>query len=148
MEQVITVATFNDKEPAERVATRLRDAGFHSEVLDETNAQKWMLLNFTPRAHMRVRVPKDEGERAQQQLEEWDKADGAMAAAVRCPDCGSSNVEFPQFTRRSLMGSWPALLATAGIIEKDYYCESCQFTWPDKPEEAGPELDILNWPKT
>lgn len=146
MEQVITVATFNERQPAERAATRLREAGFNSEILDETNEQKWQLLNFTPRAHMRVRVPKDEGERAQDQLELWDKADGIMKEAVRCPDCGSSRVEFPQFTRRSLLGAWPALLATAGIIEKDYFCEACNFTWPDQPK-TEPELDILNWPK-
>ena len=147
METLITVATFNDRDPADHIASQLRDAGFHAEIYDESYEQKWKLFNLHPRAHMRVRVPAPEVERANAQLSVWrTAADPILAQAVRCPECGSSNIEFPQFSRRTLMGALPAALAATGIIAQEFYCESCHFTWPaeTKPE---PDLDILNWPK-
>jgi len=147
METLITVATFNTREPAEQIASRLRDSGLHGEIYDESNEQKWKLFNLHPRAHMRVRVPAPEVERANAQLSVWrTAADPILAQAVRCPECGSSNIEFPQFSRRTLMGALPAALAATGILAQEFYCESCHFTWPaeTKPE---PDLDILNWPK-
>ena len=114
MDQLLTIATFNDREPADRLTTRLRDAGFNADVFDESAAQKWLLLNLKPRAHMRVRVPKADGDRAMQQLRDWDAADGAMKEAIRCPQCGSSRIEYPQFSRRTLMGALPAVAGRGG----------------------------------
>src|SRR5947209_13778453 len=113
MEEFMTVATFNDREPADRLTTRLREAGFNADLFDETQAQKWLLLNLKPRAHMRVRVLKQESERAMQKLREWNAADGAMRDAVTCPQCHSSRIEFPQFSRRTLMSALPAAAAAA-----------------------------------
>lgn len=144
MDQYLTIATFNDREPADRIANRLREAGFNADVFDESAAQKWLLLNISPKAHMRVRVDKDDGERAMEQLRQWDGQDSAMSEAVKCPQCSSSRIEYPQFSRRTLMSAFPAALAAAGVIEKDYYCEACSFTWnPD--EKAEPKRDILGW---
>ena len=146
MEQYLTVATFNEREPAERIAQRLRNAGFHADMFDESDAQRFLLLNLTPKAHMRVRVSKDEGERAIQQLGEWDRADGALHDAVRCPQCASSRIEYPQFSRRTLMSAFPAAAAAMGLVERQYYCENCQFTWPAELKEQA-KLDVLNWPE-
>jgi predicted RNA-binding Zn-ribbon protein involved in translation (DUF1610 family) len=146
MEQLITVATFNEKEPADQLAARLGTAGFSAEVQDESNEQKWKLFNLTPRAHLRVRVHSSEEDRALAQIDAW-KDDLVLAAAVHCPECGSSRVEFPQFSRKTLVGALPAALAAAGVIEQNYYCDSCAFTWPGKTPEPEPELDRLNWPK-
>jgi len=147
MEQNITVATFNDRAPAEKIAQRLRDAGFSADIYDESHEQKWKLFNMHPRAHMRVRVHSHEADAAHVLLKEWHATEGALAEAVHCPECGSSRIEFPQFSRRTIMGALPAALAATGVIAKEYYCEDCHFTWPEKPEVA-PDLDILNWPKT
>jgi predicted Zn-ribbon and HTH transcriptional regulator len=146
MEKLITVATFNDREPADHIASRLRDGGLHAEVYDESYEQKWKLFNIHPRAHMRVRVPSDEAEPANAQLNTWRASDPMLAQAVRCPECGSSNIEFPQFSRRTLMGALPAALAATGIIAQEFYCESCHFTWPAETKPQ-PDVDILNWPK-
>ena len=82
MEEFLTVATFNERAPADLLTERLRGAGFNADVFDESQAQKWLLLNLKPRAHMRVRVLKEEGDRALQTLADWDKADGAMRDSV------------------------------------------------------------------
>ncbi len=146
MEQLITVATFNERESADAVATRLRDAGLSAEVYDESEEQKWKLFNLNPRAHMRVRVHTSEETRALETMKTWD-GDAALAQAIQCPACGSSRIEFPQFSRRTIMGAFPAALAATGLIEQEFYCESCHFTWPAEPPKEGPETDILNWPK-
>ena len=147
MEQLITVATFNERDPAEKIALRLRDTGFSADVYDESHEQKWKLFNLHPRAHMRVRVHSHEGDAAHALLKEWHETEGALAEAVHCPECGSSRIEFPQFSRRTIMGALPAALAATGVIAQEYYCEDCHFTWPEKVEPT-PDLDILNWPKS
>jgi hypothetical protein len=57
--------------------------------------------------------------------------DGALHDAVRCPDCGSSRIEYPQFTRKFLTPNVIGLLSAMHLFEKEYYCEDCHFTWPD-----------------
>lgn len=146
MEQLITVATFNDRQPADAIATRLREAGLAADVYDESSEQKWKLFNLKPRAHLRVRVHTSEEDRALQLLKSWD-GDPALSQAVQCLQCGSSRIEFPQFSRRTIMGALPAALAATGLIEQEFYCESCHYTWPAEAPKAGPEVDILNWPK-
>jgi hypothetical protein len=146
MEQLITVATFNEREPADHIAVRFREAGIAAEVYDESHEQKWKLFNLHPRAHMRVRVHTAEESRALALMEEWKHTVPELAQAIKCPECGSSRIEFPQFSRRTIMGALPAALAATGVIAREYYCVSCHFTWPaeTKPER---ELDALNWHK-
>ncbi len=146
MEQLITVATFNDRQPADATAAHLRAAGFGAAVYDESDEQKWKLFNLKPRAHLRVRVQMSEEAGAVEALRNWN-GDGAMGRAVHCPECNSSRIEFPQFSRKTIMGALPAALAATGMIDQQFYCEACHFTWPAEPAKAGPEVDILNWPK-
>jgi hypothetical protein len=146
MEQLITVATFNDREPAEDVAARLRTAGIAAVVYDESNEQKWKLFNLKPRAHLRVRVHMADEAATVTMFKDWD-GDAALAQAVHCPECHSSRIEFPQFSRRTIMGALPAALASAGVIEKQFYCEACHHTWSAEPAVAAQEVDSLNWPK-
>ncbi|MEI9894941.1 MAG: hypothetical protein WDN28_13905 [Chthoniobacter sp.] len=108
MEQLITVATFNERDPADHIATRLREAGLNAEVYDESHEQKWKLFNLHPRAHMRVRVHSTEESHAHALLDEWQGGDPALGQAIKCPECGSSRIEFPQFSRRTIMGALPA----------------------------------------
>ena len=146
MEQTITVATFNDQGPAEALKDRFIDAGLHADLLDESGTQALWGLTTNPKAHMRVRVRKEEYERAKKLLADWDARDGVMREAVKCPQCGSSRIEYPQFSRQAGYSIAVSALAASRIIPREYYCETCQFTWPDKPE-AVVDRDVLNWPK-
>ena len=146
MEQYLTVATFNERAPAERLASRLNNEGISADVFDESDAQRFLLLNLEPRAHMRVRVDKNAAERAAEKIAEWDRSEGIMNDAVRCPQCGSSRIEYPQFSRRTLMSAFPAAMAATGLFEKEYYCEACAYTWP-AVEKVEPVRDGLNWPE-
>jgi predicted RNA-binding Zn-ribbon protein involved in translation (DUF1610 family) len=147
MEKLIKVASFNELAPAEAVAERLKGNGIEALVHDESNQQQWQLWNLAPRAHLQVKVGGPHEERAVALIKEWIAEGGAAASAVRCPECGSLRIEYPQFSRKTILGALPAAFAAAGVIERNYYCESCHFTWPSESPKAGPELDILNWPK-
>jgi hypothetical protein len=147
MAQLMTVVSFSEMAPAEHVSGRLRDAGFYSEIRDESGEQKWLLLHRTPRYQMRVLVPEEQAEAATAKLLEWAKTEPLLAGAARCPECGSFRVEFGQFSRRTIMGALPAVAAATGVIERDFYCESCHYTWPAEPPEPEPERDVLNWSK-
>ena len=146
MEQLINLASFNKLDKAEPLMERLKAAGVRAEIHDESPEQKTWFMTGEPKAHIRLRVNKEDFEAAQKLVLEWDRADGVLKDAVRCPECGSARVEYPQFSRRTGTSAGFAVLAAAGIIERTYYCENCQFTWPDKTPEA-PDLDVLNWPK-
>jgi hypothetical protein len=144
VEQLITVATFNEPEPAEVLKDRLDEAGMHADVMDESSTQAALFVGREPRAHMRVRVRKEEFDHARQLVAGWEP-EGVMAKAVRCPQCGSSRLEYPQFSRRTAGSVFFALLSAAHLIPREYYCEDCQFTWPDKVALETPR-DTLNWP--
>jgi len=147
MESLTKLAAFSEKKPAEALVARLRSSDIEADIHDESNQQKWQLWNMTPLAHLHVRVSVDHERTARALLIEWAANDGGNLGAVRCPECGSFSIEYPQFSRKTLVGALPSALAAAGVIERGYYCETCHFTWPAKPEKPGPELDILNWPK-
>jgi len=145
MEQLITIATFNESTPAETLKDRLDKAGLHAEVLDESPAQAVFFMSRDPRAHMRVRVRKEEFETARQMIRGWE-TEGVMSEAVICPQCGSSRIEYPQFSRRTSASIFFAALSAVRLIPREYYCEDCQFTWPDKIEPVV-DRDALNWPR-
>ena len=145
MEQTLTVATFNESAPAEILKDRLIAAGLHADLMDDSGAQAIFFLSREPRAHMVVRVRKEEYEKATSMTREWEK-EGLMREAVRCPQCGSFRIEYPQFSRRTAESVFFAQLAAAHLIPREYYCEDCQFTWPDKVT-PDVERDALNWPR-
>lgn len=146
LEQLITVATFNSEAPAEALKDKFLDAGLRAEVFDESGTQALFFSTLKPRAHMRVRVPKLDNEKAKTLMKEWAAQTGLLREAVRCPQCGSSQVEYPQFSRRTGMAFFFGLLAAVKFIPREYFCEDCKFQWPDQaPEKLN--LDPLNWPK-
>ncbi len=147
MAEFISIASFNTRPPAEKLAEQLREAGFASEVFDESHEQKWQLFQLDPHAHLRVRVPEPELQKATEQLHAWEGSDTTLAQAVHCPSCNSTRVEYPQFSRRTLIGALPAIAASAGLIEQNYFCESCNFTWRAEPAKPDVDRDALNWKK-
>jgi predicted Zn-ribbon and HTH transcriptional regulator len=126
----IPVATFGTRSAAEPLQRRLADAGIQAEIHDELKLEKFWFAS-KEKSGSRLEVPADQFERAYHLLLDWDAADGALRDAVRCPECKSLRVQYPQFTRRSLIPNLVVgTLAAIGQIEKQYYCDDCHFTWP------------------
>jgi hypothetical protein len=75
-------------------------------------------------------VPVQEFERAHKLMVEWNSA-GDIPGLIRCPECHSLRVDYPQFTPKSLLTNVAmGLAAQLHVIQKEYYCEDCHFTWP------------------
>lgn len=125
----LSIASFDEFPLAEGLAARLSKEGFHATAESDAEEQFWRLYNLHPRAHCHVCVPMAHVEAALAKLAELDVTEGVLEGAVRCPDCGSSRIEFPQFSRNTIMGALPALAATAGFVDRRFYCCACHFTW-------------------
>ena len=85
-----------------------------------------------------LEVPEKEFERSEQMLIDWNR-EGMLCDAIRCPQCGSFRLQFPQFARKSnIPNVFIGLAAEVGLVEKDFYCEDCRLKSPkpsDKPEK-------------
>src|SRR5262249_7418039 len=141
----VTVATFNEPEEAQSLCARLQEAGFKAEIYDERNLQKWYFL-APALAGIRLRVEKERHAQARQLIEQWHARDGALNHAIVCPECGSSRIEFPQFSRHFLWGGVAAVAAVLRGFERKFFCKSCNFTWPAKVKVES-RKDILGWPE-
>ena len=149
----LTVATFNDKAKAAEVRDRLEQAGIHSEIYDESKLQKfWFFSEHL--AGEKLRVDERDFERAREVLQGLDVNENVLKDAVRCPECGSSRIEYPQFTRKFVV---PTIIEIFTVVapgmKKKFYCEDCHFTWCKDPEtdpspwDGSKELDVLGWPR-
>jgi len=141
----VTVATFNEPEEAEPVRQRLTDVGIFAEVHDERKLQKYLFLS-RPLAGIRLRVDKKDHSRAESLLNEWDKTTGILRDAIRCPECGSSRIEYPQFSRHFAWGAVAAVCAALGFFGRKLFCKHCQYTWPTEVKVEA-KRDILGWPQ-
>jgi len=133
----IPVALFSNRVKAEPIQQRLSATGITSEIHDELRLEK---LWFVPKrgAGSRIEVPGDQFERAEQLLLDWDDTENLMRDAIRCPECRSLRVGYPQFARHSLLTNLVAgLMAELGLVEKQFYCEDCHFTWPKEGARPG-----------
>ena len=142
-----TVASFNEKEKAVLLKERLEQEGIRAEVYDESNWQKFWFMS-KPLAGKKIRVEERDFDRAREVLKELDASahEHAMDEAVKCPECGSSRIEYPQFTRKFITPTLVEIFCTTKLLDKEFYCEDCHYTWP-KEVKAEIERDILGWPK-
>ncbi len=145
LEQLITIATFNEKEKADALRLRFDAAGIPAQLFDEGFTQRVWWLVPEPKAHMRVRVEKENAEAALALLRQWNEEERILKDAVCCPECGSSRVEYPQFSRRTLQTFFFGVLSLFRFIPRQFYCRVCHFTWGAEPEPPEPERTILNW---
>ena len=87
---------------------------------------------------IRLEVPANHSERSSRLLLEWDAVDGLLHSAIRCPECRSLRVVFPQFTEKSLFPNlFMGLVAVLRLVEREYYCEDCHCMWPKPSTMPG-----------
>src|SRR5215831_16916556 len=124
------VALFPSSAKAEPIKQQLRSSGFAAEAHEEG----WLCAFWFVNKHkcgVHLDVPADQFERAERFLLEWDAKEHALNEAIRCPECGSLRVLYPQFARHSILTNLAiGVAAQCGLVEKDFYCEDCHFTWP------------------
>jgi hypothetical protein len=138
------VATFNEADKAEVVKNRLQQAGINAAIVDESKLEKYFYMS-KPLASQKVYVEDKDLRRAREFLEDADRQDHILNSEVRCVQCGSVRVEYPQFPRKFITTTFVELFCFLGIIDKTFFCKDCHHTWPVKVT-LRPKIDRLNWP--
>lgn len=143
--KTLPVATFDDPALAEQLRTQFSQAGLNSILHDESKLERFWFMS-EPLAAIHVEVAQPDYLRARRLMSEWEKSTDLLRAAVRCPECQSSCIEFPQITRKFLTPALCHILLTIlHIVPRKFYCLDCHFTWPKVPR-VEPQLDILGFP--
>ena len=133
---MVTIATFNEPTKAKRLKERLQQAGLKADIHNEGYLQAVAFMS-KPQANVKVQVDDDDFEKAQQLMTEWEASDPDIAAAiVRCPQCGSSRIQYPQLTRKAITPAMASVLFALRIFTKEFYCEDCHFTWTNEEERT------------
>src|ERR1700758_1936636 len=131
---MVIIATFNEPAKARQLKRRFQDAGIKSDVHNEAPVQQFGFMS-KPQANAKVMVDDVDFEKAQSLMIEWESTDPEISAAlIRCPQCNSSNIEYPQMTRKFVTPALVAVLCAMKIIPKEFYCQDCHFTWSNQEE--------------
>lgn len=126
---MVTIATFDNAANARRLKERYQEAGLHADVLTEGQMQQVASL-AKPEANIRVMVEEDDFDRANQLLAEWEASDPAIGSPIRCPQCRSPRIDYPQLARKfPFIPGLAAILLAIGVFPKEFYCQDCHYTW-------------------
>jgi len=135
--QKIIIATFDDPSAAEKFKERLFQEGVPAEVHDDRKLQRFWFLS-RPRARMQVKVANENYERAEKLYRELDAAnDSSVCAAIRCPQCRSSRIQYPHMTRHFILPTLVAHLTILFGFKRNFYCQNCQHTWENRPKPVS-----------
>ncbi len=134
---MVTIATFNEQTQAKRLRERLEKAGVPADIIGEGAIQRMAFMS-KPQANVKVKVEEGDFEKAQKLIREWQAADPEMgSAALRCPQCASSEIEYPQLTRKFLTPALASILFALKLFPKEFYCQSCHNTWAAEEEKVA-----------
>ena len=132
---MVTIATFNEPDKAKRLKQRFQEGGIQADVHNEQHLQ--MAFMSRPQANAKVMVDDADFERAQSLMIEWETSDPEIASAmIRCPQCGSSRIEYPQLTRKNLTPAVAGILFALRIFPKEFYCQDCHYTWNNEDQRT------------
>jgi len=131
---MVTIATFNEPDKAKRLKQRFQQAGIKADIHNERHLQQMAFMS-RPQANAKIMVDDADFERAQNLMIEWETSDPDVAAAIiRCAQCGSCQVEYPQMTRKFMTPALVGLLCALKVIPKEFYCQDCHYTWSNQEE--------------
>ena len=132
---MVTIATFDEPAKAKHLKQRLQEAGVKADVHNEGQLQAVATMS-KPHANAKVMVEEQDFQKAHELMVEWEPNDPDIGAAIRCPNCQSPRIEYPQMTRRFLTPWVASVVFATGLVEKEFYCRDCQNTWP--PNQPKP----------
>ena len=125
---MVTIATFDDPAKAKHLKKRLQESGVKADTHNEGRLQSVATMS-EPHANAKVMVDEQDFQKANQFLMEWEASDPEVGAAIRCPQCKSPRIEYPQLTRKFLTPWLASILFATKIFPKEFYCQDCHFTW-------------------
>jgi transposase-like protein len=133
---MVTIATFNDPAKAKGVKDRFSQKGVRADIHNEGHLQQVAFMS-KPKANIKLQVDDADFERAQALMVEWEASDPEIAAGlVRCPQCNSPRIQYPQMTRKAIVPALVGVLCALRILPKEFYCEDCHFTWSNEEQRT------------
>lgn len=136
---MVTIATFNEPAKARRLKERLEAAGVKADLHNEGHLQAVAFMS-KPQANAKVMVAEEDFEPAQKLMVEWEASDPDIGSAIRCPQCKSPRIEYPQLTRKFLTPAMASILFALRVFQKEFYCQDCHFTWSNEEMRTRPRL--------
>ena len=131
---MVTIATFSEPAKAKRLKERFDQSGLKADIHNEGHLQQVAFMS-KPQANVKLQVDDNDFERAQSLMVEWETSDPDVGAAIiRCPQCNSSRIEYPQMTRKAITPAMASVLFALKIFPKEFYCEDCHFTWSNEDQ--------------
>src|SRR6476660_4826961 len=115
---MVTIATFNEPAKAKHLKARFQEAGVNAEVHNEGHLQQMAFMS-KPQANAKVQVHEDHFEKANQLLLEWEASDPEVGSAIRCPQCKSPRIEYPQLARKVITPRTARILFALKIFPKE-----------------------------
>ena len=125
---MVTIATFNEPAKAKHLKKRLQDAGLKADVHSEGHLRQVAFMS-EPQANAKVMVNEEDFEAANKLMVEWEASDPEIGSAIRCPQCKSPRIEYPQLTRKFITPWLASVLFALRIFPKEFYCQDCHVTW-------------------
>lgn len=126
---MVTIATFDEPAKGRHLKDRFHQSGVRADVLTEGQMQA-VASRSKQQANVKVLVDEDDFEKAQNLLLEWEASDPEIGSAIRCPQCQSPRIDYPQLARKfPFVPGLAAILLALKIVPKEFYCQDCQFTW-------------------
>ena len=114
----ISIALLNRRSDAELLQKHLNEKGIRAAITEHYHLAD-------------VKVPAPDFEEAHHLLMHWAQGEGASRSLIRCPECGSMRVEYPQFAEKSYLPNvLIGIFAAVGATDMEFYCRDCHFTWP------------------
>jgi hypothetical protein len=144
---MVTIATFNEQSKAKHLRDRLGQAGIGADIIGDSHLQRVAFM-AKPQANVKVKVHEDDFGKAHELMRKWEVSDPDVGAALRCPQCESSNIEYPQMTRKFLTPAIASILFALKIFPKGFYCHNCHFTWTNETEGQISRLWHMIFPGT
>jgi predicted Zn-ribbon and HTH transcriptional regulator len=125
---MVTIATFDEPAKARHLKDRFQQSGVKADLMTEGKLQH--MASRAKGAAAKVLVDEDDFEKAQNLLLEWEAGDPDIGSAIRCPQCRSPRIEYPQLARKfPFIPGLAAILLAMRIFPKEFYCQDCHFTW-------------------
>jgi len=129
----VSIALFGRRIDGEQYQRRLKNSGIPADLHDCAGVHG-----------VHLEVSADQFEQAYTLLQNWDTAEGGVTGAIRCPECRSLRVDFPQYTHKNALPNFLiGFLANIHVVPKEFYCHDCHFTWPregTRPSRARPHM--------
>ena len=124
---MVTIATFDEPAKAKHLKKRLDEAGVRADVHNE---RLQAVATMSERhANAKVMVDEDDFPKANQLMTEWEATDPQIGGAIRCPQCKSPRIEYPQMTRKFMTPWLASIMFALKLVPKEFYCQDCHFTW-------------------